>query len=341
MKVLFQSYNTCCQNVSGGVNVRLHKIAQLLSERGLEVNLFDAFTSKVLDCDILHIFGIDLENWSLVNYAKQNNKKVVISSILPLQDRAKLSLYEWLSHTPLMTTHKVLKRTLSMADSVIAESVQEKVFLGKYFGVDLKKIHVIPNGMDTNEYKGKDIFEELGFEGLYVLQVGRFDNNKNQLNVIKALKESDIQMVFVGGASGMDKSYYEKCRHEAKGHNNIHFLGWLGRDSNLLKSAYSNAALVIIPSYQETFGLVILEAVASRTKVAMSRTLPIRDYDEIRMLPCFNPSSPISIRKCIISSLSSVYDNANYENIIKRFSWDSVISDHIDLYSRLCDCDVR
>jgi hypothetical protein len=106
MKILFQSYNTSCQNISGGVNVRLHKIAQLLAERGLDVKLFDAFKSKVIDCDILHIFGIDIENWSLVYYAKQNKKKVVISSILPLNNRAKLSIYECLSHTPLMTTHK-------------------------------------------------------------------------------------------------------------------------------------------------------------------------------------------------------------------------------------------
>ncbi len=215
------------------------------------------------------------------------------------------------------------------------------MFLGKYFGVELKKIHIIPNGMDANDYKGRDIYEALGFDGSYLLQVGRFDNNKNQLNVIKALRGSDIQVVFVGGASGSDYSYYEKCRHEAKGYNNIHFLGWLESGSNLLKSAYSNAALVIIPSYQETFGLVILEAVASRAKVALSKTLPIRDYDEVKMLPCFNPSSPNSIRHCVVSSLSAAYDEEKYKNIIKSFFMDSIISDHINIYSGLLESDVR
>ena len=54
MKVLFQAYNTCCQTESGGVQVRVRKIKQLLENRGIYVDFFSPFSTKIKDYDVLH-----------------------------------------------------------------------------------------------------------------------------------------------------------------------------------------------------------------------------------------------------------------------------------------------
>ena len=52
MKILIESYNTCTQNKSGGVQVRINKIADLLIKRNITVDFFNKFSTKVVDYDI-------------------------------------------------------------------------------------------------------------------------------------------------------------------------------------------------------------------------------------------------------------------------------------------------
>ena len=98
MKVVFQSSSTCCQNETGGVQIRLRKIASLLVKCGVEVEFFNAFTTKFHRGDILHVFMLSLDNYPLVQYAKAMGVKIVISTIIPLIGEAKLFTYK-LIHT--------------------------------------------------------------------------------------------------------------------------------------------------------------------------------------------------------------------------------------------------
>lgn len=82
MKVLFQAYNTCCQTESGGVQVRVRKIKQLLENRGIQVDFFSTFNTKIKDYDVLHIFSLKEESLGIVKIAKKEGLKVVISPIV-------------------------------------------------------------------------------------------------------------------------------------------------------------------------------------------------------------------------------------------------------------------
>ena len=81
MKILIDSYSTCTQNKSGGVQVRINKIVELLKEKNIKVDFFNKFSTKVNEYDILHIFMLNMENYSLIKYAKSQGVKVVISTI--------------------------------------------------------------------------------------------------------------------------------------------------------------------------------------------------------------------------------------------------------------------
>lgn len=335
MKIVIQGYAVCCQNDSGGVQNRLRKIASLLSERGICVELFNPFETKLSRGDILHVFMLNFENSPLIQYAKAMGVKVVISTIVPLIDENKLRIYKLFEKFPLMSTYKLNKRSLNLADCLITESQMESDFIKKYYSIDALKMHVIPNGIDVDNYDGDEIFQEIGTHEKYVLQVGRFDSNKNQLNVIKALKGKPYHLVFVGGAEKRSNKYYERCLGEAEGYKNIHFLGWLDNHSKLFQSAYSHADTVILASYYETFGLTALEGGAKGAKLAFSNTLPICRYSEFQNCPSFNPSNIKDIESVITACVEEINDGKLKERVINGFNWNTIIDKHIALYNSI------
>lgn len=334
MKVIIQGYNTCCQNKAGGVQTRLRKIASLLKERGVDVELFNPFESDISTCDVLHVFSLNVENWGLIQCAKKQSKLVVMSAVVPTTEKIKLTLYKWLHILPIYTNYSMRYESLQMTDVVIVETQAEAEFLHLFYSVPKNKMVIIPNGVDDANYQGDEIFNAVGKHCDYILQVGRFDENKNQLNVIRAMKDSGIDIVFIGGSNHSEHGYYQKCESEAKGCNNFHLLGWQAQDSDILKSAYANAKLVILPSHYETFGLVLLEGGFAGANLAISKTLPILCYSSFNDCVTFNPDDINDIKKNLIKAFGQPKDRKLKDKLKAEFNWDKIIEQHISIYEK-------
>ena len=335
MRILLHGYNTCFQNESGGVQNRMRKIYSLLLSNNIETTFFNPYDSKIKDFDVLHLFMLKAETLPLIRLAKQRGVKIVLSSIVNTINKFKIKTYnKFLNKLPIPTTYKLEYEAIHLVDCIIVESLQESVFLQQCYDVDSSKIYVIPNGVDESTYSGREIYTIVN-KPKFLLQIGRFDENKNQLSVIKAIQKTDVEVVFIGGSDSTASEYYTKCQMAAKGFHNIHFLGW--RDSNdpLFKSALAWADTLILPSYYETFGLVLLEAGVNGAKLVVSNTLPILDYKSFQGIPSFNPSNINDIYDKIMYTMSLEKDESVKERIISEFSWDTVIKQHINLYSDL------
>lgn len=334
MKIIFQSYNTCCQNKAGGVQIRIRKIAFLLKKQGIDVEFFSPFESDLSTCDVLHIFRLTVENLSLIQSAKRQGKFVVMSAIVPIIRTNKLRFYKALRRLPIVTSYKIMYQSLQQTDLIIVETQAEAFFLNGIYSVPFSKMKVIPNGIDINNYRGQEVFENIGKDCDYILQVGRFDENKNQLNVIRALKNTGIDVVFIGGADHSRQDYYDKCIKEAKGCDNIHFLGWQQKESKVLRSAYSNAKLVIIPSHYETFGLVALEGGIAGANLAFSKALPILCYSSFKDCLTFDPDNVKQMREVLLKAFEQPKNGALKKRLIAEFNWETIIKQHIDIYER-------
>ncbi|MBE5966482.1 MAG: glycosyltransferase [Lachnospiraceae bacterium] len=332
MRVLIQSYNTVCQNKSGGMQIRVEKTANALQNIGIDVSCFNAFQSNINDCDILHIFMLDIENYALIRCAKAAGKKIVISSVINLLNGWKIDLYRYINRLPLATTYKLLFEILCMADAVIVETDKEAAFVKKHYKVAGEKIRIIPNGSDWINDCDSSIYKCIDRNSEYALIVGRFDENKNQLNVIRALKNTGIQTAFIGGGNHSGASYYRKCIQEAKPYSNFHFLGWVDHKSELIKSAYANCKTLIVPSYSETFGLTIVEGGMAGANLAVSKTLPILDYNVFTEAELFMPDDINSIKTAVINAMKKPKSETMKENIKRFFSWESVAQKHMELY---------
>ncbi len=333
MKIVITGYNTCCLNKSGGVRVRVQKIYELLTKReDVEVEYFCPMTTDLMSCDVLHLFKLEAEYYNLVVKAKSEGKKVVLSSVVPLQDGAKLEIAKFLNKLPLLTIYKMQQQILEHVDCIIAETPKEADFICKHYFVDRRKIRVVPNGIDVEAYGGDSIYEKIGGKKDYILQVGLIHENKNQINTIKALKGTGIDVVFIGGENNGDMRYWDICKREAGQDSHFHFLGWVDSKSNLLKSAYANAKVFVFPSYKETFGLVALEAAMAGCNLAISKTLPIHDFHVFDKCWQFDPSDINDMREKILSAFSTSKSDELRNRVIRDFSWDNIIDTHIDIY---------
>lgn len=335
MKILFQGYSTYAQNKSGGVQVRMRQLAHYLRNAGVEVDFFDHNTTDLSQYDILHVFSLKAEHYNLVNYAHHKGVRVVLSSIVTLAEGWKIDLILSLVRHPVLTFYNMQQSILNDCDAVITETIKEQHFISKHYHNVSSKLLVIPNGIEHEDNVSREYISSIVGDRDYVLCVGRFDENKNQLNVIRAMRNTDVDVVFIGGPVTEGDKYYQKCLAAAKGKKNIHFVGWVDNGSLLLKSAYLNAKVFLFPSYHETFGLVLLEAAVAGANLVVSQSLPILDFSAMNVCTRIVPNNLDDIRKKTLYAFNKEKVENQKDMILKEFSWDEVVNKHIELYKNL------
>jgi glycosyltransferase involved in cell wall biosynthesis len=107
--------------------------------------------------------------------------------------------------------------------------------------------------------------------------VGRLDEKKGQLEVIRAIpsvKESNtnLHVVFIGDKTKNEADEYVERLNEAIEQEQLQdIVSFLPHQSDMQK-LYSAFDVVIVPSWEETFGTVTIEAMASGVPVIGSNT---------------------------------------------------------------------
>ncbi len=333
MKILFDSYSTVTQNEYGGVSVRMKKTAKHLQQL-VKLKFFDKWNDKITDYDILHTFKVSFDNYSAVCHAKSKGVKVVVSSVIDPTYNMKLRLNKLAANFLLQHNSVAMtKKTFDMADAIMCQTEKERKFVEKVYSIDKTKLFVVPSAIDgKREDASADYFrKKTGIEGKFVLQVGRFDPNKNQMSTIKAVNETDMQLVLIGGADKQYADYYDKCKVIAG--NNVHFLGWVDHNDPLLASAYDAAHTFIIPSHKEIFGNTLFESGIYGCNVVATKALPISSWGMEECCLTVNPKSIDDIRAKLEESLNRER-TGEFAKIVERdFSWDGVIKQYMDIYN--------
>ncbi len=171
-----------------------------------------------------------------------------------------LELKDWLYRAFALICH--------LADRVFVPSDTYLNRLAEW-GVSTEKMRVFKRGVDTElfspSYREEGFFQRsfrIPVKGNIILYVGRVSKEKNLdafLYCAKAFPEDTF--IVVG-----DGPYRKEL--EEKKPKNMHFLGYLtGLD---LAKAYANADVFLFPSETETYGQVVLEAMASGLPVIVS-----------------------------------------------------------------------
>ena len=167
---------------------------------------------------------------------------------------------------------RFFQRRLDMLSAAIAVSSSTTVALERYFDADWR---VIPNGIDTDVFT-PDAPVPIGFPTSVptVLFLGRFDPRNGLSTLIEAFRmvkgaRRDAVLVVVG-----DGPLRERYVRQAAGDRAIRFVGAVlgGRPGY-----YAHSTVYACPTTKASFGITLLEAMASETPVVCSDILGFRD----------------------------------------------------------------
>jgi glycogen synthase len=180
----------------------------------------------------------------------------------------------------------VEKTALEMADAIIAVSGATKHDIERLFHVDSKRVHVIHNGIDLNQYRKVDSTDTLQPYGIdpakpYLLFVGRITRQKGFQHLVHAIQLMDRDFQIVLCAAAPDTLQLAEEMRIAVERAQVQRPGiiWINEmvHQQAARELYSHAAVFICPSIYEPFGIINLEAMACETAVVASAVGGIRE----------------------------------------------------------------
>jgi phosphatidyl-myo-inositol alpha-mannosyltransferase len=150
----------------------------------------------------------------------------------------------------------------------IAVSGAARHFISRYFPGEYR---IIPNGVDIERYASAEPIDELRDGTLNILFVGRLEERKGLIHLLKAYhrlrkRHIDARLLVVG--AGPKLREYRRY----VGLRQIRDVEFLGRVNEAQKARYfASADIFCAPSTgQESFGIVLLEAMAAGVPIVAS-----------------------------------------------------------------------
>jgi glycosyltransferase involved in cell wall biosynthesis len=165
---------------------------------------------------------------------------------------------------------------LRCADFLISISEYTKRQAVSINGVDAKRIWVLPNATEKDAMDTVPTHSLERKQGTRILSVGRVDSSEQQKGfdtVITCLpailkRVPDAQYVIVG--SGTDLDRHKQLAREVGVSDRVQFLGAVADET--LTQCYQSADIFVMPSAQEGFGFVYLEAMLYAKAVVAARS---------------------------------------------------------------------
>lgn len=151
-------------------------------------------------------------------------------------------------------------------------------------GLEQKKCAVVPLGSDfrkkenSDEKPDKEV-TEIATKGKYILMVGTIEPRKNHSLVLDALDEKladlGVNVVFAGRIGWNVSELENRIKTHPKLNKNLFFV--TGANDATIDFLYKNAYMVAFPTFDEGFGLPIIESFQRGTPVIASDIEVLRE----------------------------------------------------------------
>lgn len=159
---------------------------------------------------------------------------------------------------------QIRKYVISRARAYIASSSQSKEAQIAY-GADPKGCFISFLTIDLEKYILQEEHRELG----RILCVGRLVELKGVDLLLKALAGINEEYILVLAGSGPEKENLQEMAHVLGIEKKVEFLGNLSREK--LKEEYARGAMFVLPTKQDCFALVMLEAMCAGLPIVGSK----------------------------------------------------------------------
>lgn len=228
----------------------------------------------------------------------------------------------------------IQKHRVQSASAIITDSRSSAQDIHNLLNINEDKIHVIPlapSGTITTFAVSRKVKKLYHLPEKYILYVGDINWNKNVLGLITSfgqLRDQSTHLILVGKVFGelpkiSELSTIMTVIQSSPKRELIHTLGYV--PSHHLGSIYQQATLYCQPSWDEGFGLPILEAMRSGCPVVSSNRGSLSEVGGDAVL-YFDPD-----KNDLVKALNTLLASAPRRQALiesgyaqaKRFSWES------------------
>ena len=181
-----------------------------------------------------------------------------IASVVTIHDvafRTFPDMYHWIDRK---IYNRKWQYACNHADRIIAISECTKMDVLKFYNVPEHKVSVVYQPVSPCYYTPVERDSDVS---PYMLYVGSVNSRKNLLGIVKAMelmpKDLQVPLKVVGGGG----AYKQTVMEYIATHNMEHLFEWTETMNNSeLQRLYTNALLLVYPSFYEGFGLPVVEA---------------------------------------------------------------------------------
>lgn len=361
-------------SMPGGVQTHIVQLSRALRKKGHHVSVVAVSGKRTVDYDFeykaigrakrIPIWGTSID----VTYADKADRKraqkffaerkfdvvhfhTLWNPFLPLQmlfltDAAKVATFHdtppdsvfgtFLGSSVMPAAAGLLIRFL---DAVISVSDSQASYITP---LTTKDVHIIPNGIDLELFNGSAKEKMENGSSFTLLFLGRLEPRKGVMDAIRifeGLKTQYPALRMVVAGEGKQKETAE-AYVKKKEIRDIEFLGYVFEEKKL--ELFRKADLYLSPArYGESFGIVLLEAMASETPVAgygnEGYLNVVKDYSLENFPP---PGEPKKLSRRIEKLINNpaLREELKVEGrkIVREYSWETLSDRIIRVYEEAC-----
>lgn len=354
------------QTSPGGDTTQILETAAALEKRDVVVEMNSARRPDFDRFDIVHLFHLD-RVWENVGWCRQIRAAGVPSVLSPIywpSDDFDRNGREGLSaaltqlggagpYHYLKLLHRGLLPLLKRGELTALRDAGRGYRLARRFVLDTVDV-LLPNSraerdqlearfelhqplfVVRNAVNPETFFDDHGLRQLDVesdpctlLYVGRIEPRKNQLMLIRALRDSGLRLRIIGRAGDFHRGYERRCRREAG--PNVEFLGW--RTPQELQRWYRASGVHVCPSWYETPGLASLEAACCGCPIVVTSRGSTHEYFGDQAEYC-DPGDARSILTAIQRALKRPAPSSLGHTIAAEFTWEAAAVETLEAYDR-------
>lgn len=254
------------------------------------------------------------------------------------------------------------KNAMEYADAVIAVSARMKdAILDAYPRIEPDRVHVVLNGIDTQLWQPRPIFDtaensiltEIGVDPNrpIVAFVGRITRQKGVGHLVKAAQyfSPDVQLVLCAGAPDTPEIAEETTALVEKLQAQRDGIFWVQEmlPKDKVQEILTAADVFACPSIYEPLGIVNLEAMACGTAVVASDVGGIPEVvvdGTTGTLVHYDENDPEGFERGIADAVNALvadeerakaYGEAGRKRAVEDFSWATIAQQTIDVYKSL------
>lgn len=225
------------------------------------------------------------------------------------------------------------------ADAILALTEAEKEALVLEKGVAEERIHVTGIGpVLADRYSAEEFRTRFGIKERFVLFVGQQYKYKGVNAILQAApivwkEHPEVKFVFIG-------PYMPDSRSLFRGLRDTRVLNLGAVDLETKTSALAACEFLCMPSAQESFGGVYVEAWSLRKAVIGGRIGPIAcviDHGRDGLLSSQDPHELAELISHLLSDSSHcrAMGNAGWQKVQDKYSWDRLAKKTLDVYKEL------